>query len=217
MKDPWCCTDRPIIRCPRRPKSGYPRPIGDLLFTPYITADSSTSYDSVDIGHIRPVHTEEDDTIRWWTIRPPHPFGALFADPSEDILTLFEYRSPELCQVISITSGDSLIGDGFLEVPAPGTMQPSNFDKVHIRGDCIAHTYTNHRNGGITIVGWRDGVVRVVSFKPFNKQVEGRYLIRSIVFRIYQGCWVRNLLRFRLKVLGQQNRARVLWLMALFV
>lgn len=167
LKDPGPREDRPVVRRQQHPNSERTKLIGDLLFTPYVmvSGDPSTFFDSIDIGYISPVCPDEDNAIQWWTVHPPHSFDTLYADPSQDMLVLLDWRSPGSLQIMSITSGKSLIDREFLNIPTPDPLRRWFLTDVHIYGDLIAHSFVTPSEGcGITMVGWRDGVVRVASF-----------------------------------------------------
>lgn len=168
MKDPGCRTDRPTIPWPQKPHSGHVELVGDLFFVPYSTTSEDTFvlFDSINIGHLKPIVPEGEDPVRWWTIQAPHPFYSLSADPSQGIIALANRRFRDTLQVVSMSSGESVVDDEFLRVPMPDSEPWWTPTQVQIYGDLLANAFVLRFNVcGITVVGWKNGSVRAVSFK----------------------------------------------------
>lgn len=169
LKDPGCHADRPIIPWPQKSRSGNTQLVGDTFFVTYTTTpgdgDPFVLFDAIDIGHLKPIVSEGEDPVRWWTIQTPQPFFYLFADPSQGIIVLADQYLHNTFQVISTTSGKSVVDGDFMVVPPPGSESWWASTQVHIYGHLLATAFVfGVQACGITVLGWKDGIVRVVSF-----------------------------------------------------
>lgn len=174
FKDPECRTNRPNITWPRKSGAGSTKLVCDLLFVPYTTGPRMVTFcfNTIDVGHIRSVNPSPDggEPVRWWTIHPPHPFSYFTADPSQDVLVLLEHSRPDIVQVVSIASGNSVLDGGFLNVPAPDPGLLWALNQVQVHEDLIAVAFCSPQSTvGITIVGWKYGSVKAVSLLEATK------------------------------------------------
>ncbi len=163
MKDPGRRTGRPDVAWPRKPGGGPTQLFGDILLMPY-TAGSGPPYDTIDVGHIQPLTLNRDEPIRWWTIHTPRPFSIFFADPSQDVLVLQDRTRLDVIQIISISSGDSVLNGGTLSTPAPNPDLQWDSNHMKMLGNLILVAFlSQYAMVGVTIIGWKDGVFRAVS------------------------------------------------------
>lgn len=164
MKDPGCRTGHSTIPWPGKP-GGFAQLFSDIIVVPYSSSLSKfPSFDTIDVGHIQPAGVQGDEPIRWWTIHTPCPFFRVFGDPAQDIFALQHPAHLDTIHIISIFTGNSVLDDVTLSTPVTRPDFHWDSNSIVIHDDVMLVTFMSALIVvGVTVVGWKDGMVRAVS------------------------------------------------------